>query len=271
MDFPGESTQGFLETGESRIAYRIIGAGPPIVLTMGLGGSMHDWDPVFLAALSRSRQVIMYDNRGSGASLPGSGEITIPAMATDLSCLIRSLGLTAVSLFGYSMGTAVSVEYAAREPDRVRDIVLYAPFLDGSAVFKNLEPYVDWNLPEIIRMEALFPGEFLARTPDIFSIFPPPAYPINPELIRSQIDAIRKYTYEPGLPGFIPAPVLLLGGREDLLIPPQMVMALARTFPDGQAIIIPEGGHGMLYQVPDHIAALTLEFLSRNGREDGSC
>lgn len=39
-------------TGDGDVGYREIGSGPPLLLIMGLGGTMDDWSPSFVDALA---------------------------------------------------------------------------------------------------------------------------------------------------------------------------------------------------------------------------
>src|SRR5262249_11551789 len=66
---PG-ATQATLTAGvgDFAVAYRVAGAGEPLVLIMGFGGTMDAWDPALLDALAANYQVITFDNRGMGGT-----------------------------------------------------------------------------------------------------------------------------------------------------------------------------------------------------------
>lgn len=93
------------------------GAGPPLLLVHGLGGSVVVWRPV-MPLLATERDVIAVDLPGFGASAPamnGDG-YTPTAMAAALADLCRELGVERPHLAGNSLGAWVALEMAKRDP-----------------------------------------------------------------------------------------------------------------------------------------------------------
>lgn len=79
----------------------------------GLGGSMRSWDTI-TAQLSLSRELILLDIPGHGASPPVPGRQTIAALADALTEFIESEGLGAVDLIGSSVGGRLVLELSRR-------------------------------------------------------------------------------------------------------------------------------------------------------------
>jgi pimeloyl-ACP methyl ester carboxylesterase len=75
------------------------GAGRPLLLVHGLGGSVRSWDTI-AAALSVSREVILVDIPGHGRSPPIPGRQTISAFADVLTEFIEGERLGSVDLVG---------------------------------------------------------------------------------------------------------------------------------------------------------------------------
>lgn len=105
----------------------------------------HDWhSPVWrhwLTDLSRSRELIRYDERGCGLSdwdLPRE-QMSFAGWVTDLETVIDARGGEPVDLLGISQGGAVAIAYAARHPDQVRRLVLYGAFARGRSVRADTE------------------------------------------------------------------------------------------------------------------------------------
>src|SRR3954467_10974503 len=90
--------------GQGKIGYRSVGSGPPLVLIMGLSGTMNAWEPAFVDALAAHHRVIVFDNEGIGRSTLGPGTLTVRRMARDTASLIRALRLRRVDVLGWSMG-----------------------------------------------------------------------------------------------------------------------------------------------------------------------
>ncbi|MGZ6562781.1 MAG: alpha/beta fold hydrolase [Solirubrobacteraceae bacterium] len=120
----------------ARIAYAIHGSGPPLVRTATwLTHLEFDWEsPVWrhwLARLGERRTVLRYDERGCGLSDRDVEDVSLDARVADLEAVIEAVGFERFALLGMSQGGTVAVTYAAREPERVTHLVLYAAYARG--------------------------------------------------------------------------------------------------------------------------------------------
>src|SRR3954447_2354819 len=84
-----------VDVNGTSFAYRETGEknGIPIVLLHHLTAVLDDWDPRTIDGLAQKHRVIVFNNRGVGAS-KGTTPDTIEGMATDAVAFIRALGLT---------------------------------------------------------------------------------------------------------------------------------------------------------------------------------
>ena len=105
-----------------RIACRVGGQGPPMLLLHGLGGSHDDWRRQF-DVFARRYRVIAPDLRGFGDS-ERREPFTVQQYARDAAALIVALGAGRAHVVGLSMGGAVAIELALSAPDRVAGLVL---------------------------------------------------------------------------------------------------------------------------------------------------
>jgi hypothetical protein len=93
------STSARLRTAvvdEARIGYRDLNPstkGTPLVLIIGYGSTMAEWDPAFIQRLAEHRRLILFDNRGMGNSTGSLRGLTVREMADDAGGLIRALKL----------------------------------------------------------------------------------------------------------------------------------------------------------------------------------
>ena len=105
-----------------RIAWERHGAGDPLLLIHGLGYARWGWEPV-LPGLAERFDVLLFDNRGIGASPVTPGPYSTPEMAEDAEAVVAALGLGQVDVAGSSMGGAICQEWALCHPDRIRKVV----------------------------------------------------------------------------------------------------------------------------------------------------
>lgn len=119
-----------------RIAYASTGSGPPLVKTANWLNHLElDWESplwgLLIHELSARHQLIRYDERGNGLSQWDVDDISFDAFVRDLEVVVDGLGLERFPLIGISQGCAVSIEYAARHPDRVSRLVLIGGYASG--------------------------------------------------------------------------------------------------------------------------------------------
>ena len=115
-----------VETGKGTVGYRSVGEGPPLVLIMGLSGTMDAWQPSFVDSLAARRRVIVFDNEGIRRTTGSRGPLTIRRMARQTASLIRALRLGRPDVLGWSMGGMIAQSLARQRPRRVRRLVLCA-------------------------------------------------------------------------------------------------------------------------------------------------
>ena len=130
---------------DDRIAYQVLGEGPPdLVLTMG-GASHVDmkWDdPVYedfhrrIATLGR---LIMFDGRGSGASdpLPPGSRFAWESWVEDLRAVMDEVASNQAVIIGALDAVPSAIMFAATQPERTTGLVLFT----GSARLTQEDDY----------------------------------------------------------------------------------------------------------------------------------
>jgi pimeloyl-ACP methyl ester carboxylesterase len=103
-------------------------ADSPILLVMGMAGSMLWWEDGFCRMLAGGRRfVIRYDHRDTGRSVtyePGRPGYTSADLVADAAGVLDAYGVPAAHVVGVSMGGALAQLFALDFPDRVLSLVL---------------------------------------------------------------------------------------------------------------------------------------------------
>lgn len=103
-------------------------ADPPVLLIMGMSGSMLWWDEEFCRLVAEGgRFVIRYDHRDTGRSVtypPGQPGYGADDLVTDAVVVLDAFGVAAAHVVGVSMGGALAQLVALDFPDRVASLVL---------------------------------------------------------------------------------------------------------------------------------------------------
>ena len=98
--------------------------GLPVVFLHSFGGDSGHWSSQ-LSALRHDRRALAIDLRGHGKSAaPQDNDYALDSYVKDLDAVVAKLGLRRFVLVGHSLGGAVAMKYAARNPGRVAGLVL---------------------------------------------------------------------------------------------------------------------------------------------------
>ena len=119
------------------LAVEIDGAGPPVLMVHGLGGTSNFYQ-VQAQALAERFQVIRVDSAGAGRS-PVSDQISIGSHAGELAVLLDQLGVSGAAVIGHSMGTLVVRTLAARHPALVSRLVLLGAVAEPADVARQAQ------------------------------------------------------------------------------------------------------------------------------------
>jgi pimeloyl-ACP methyl ester carboxylesterase len=126
----------FAHEGHS-ISYEEHGSGDrPLVLAHGLLMNRGMFDRLGPEMAARGNRVVCVDLLGHGESdrPPELGYYSMSAFADQIAGLLDHLGVEQAVVGGTSLGANVSLEVAARHPDRVRALVIEMPVLENALV-----------------------------------------------------------------------------------------------------------------------------------------
>ena len=259
----------------TRFAYRQLGAdtGVPVFFLNHLTAVLDNWDPRVVDGIAAKRRVIVFDNRGIGAS-GGSTPDSVEAMARDAISFIRALGFDQVDLLGFSLGGMVSQVIVQQEPQLVRRLVLAGTgpaggegidkvtpitirsMVKGALTFKDPKTYLFFTRTSNGKTAAReFMKRLKERTEDRDKA-------ISPISFRRQLKAIHTWaTQRPSDLSSIHQPVLVANGDQDRMVPSSNSVDLARRLPNARLKLYPDAGHGGVFQDHREFVNEALDFL----------
>ena len=126
-DAAGEAVLQTADVGGRKISYAGVGQdGDVVLLVHGYGGDRNSW--LFLQEpLAARYQVYALDLPGHGTSAKDVGEGSLSVLADAVTGVLDALGAGRAHLVGHSMGGAVALAVAARDPARIASLTLIAP------------------------------------------------------------------------------------------------------------------------------------------------
>jgi 3-oxoadipate enol-lactonase len=252
--------------GEVELDCERSGSGAPLLLIMGMSGTILHWGERFLAGLRDDFELIAYDHRGVGASAPLHGATTIVQMAEDAVGLLDALELDSVHVLGISMGGMIAQELALAHPERVRTLTLGCTYCGGEGSVSAP--------PEILQRlsEAMMSGDRERALRTAFEINFSAAAAADAELyarflavgeqravavpvILAQLQACIAHDSNARLSQLQP-PTLVVHGTEDQLLPVANGRLIASRVGGSQLEILDGAGHMFFWEQPEHSAGL---------------
>lgn len=193
---------------------------------------------------------------------------TFEEMAADVVAALEELG-TPVDLMGASTGGMVAMHVAAARPDLVRRLVLLITGVRMSDAGRRLgQEVVDavhagrWRTAFGTVMTVAARGRTQrAAYRSIGWLLGPwiVGVPNDPTLILAELEEWIRTDAEP-LVKAIPCPTRIVGGADDPVFPPEILLRTASAIPDAKAVIVPDLAHDVSPTVmTDHVAP----FLAR--------
>ena len=264
-----------VDVGGTKFVYRELGTdtGVPVIFLNHLAAEMDRWDPRVVDGIAARRRVIVFDNRGVGAS-EGPTPKSVEGMARDAAAFIRALGFEQVDLLGFSLGGFISQVIAQEEPRLVRKMILagtgpaggfgidrvtsvtFRDMIKAALTFKHPEYYLFFTGTPNGRGAA---REFLKRLKERTENRDKP---VSLVAFFAQLQAIHAWGRQaPADLSVIEQPVLVANGDADKMVPSSNSVDLARRLPSAELVLYDDAGHGGIFQYHEEFVKKALSFL----------
>ena len=225
-----ESYTDTVEVNGVSLFYAAEGAGKPVILLHGNGGSHNDLETTQRALAQAGYMVYALDSRGQGAN-PRLEEYHYKDMAADVYEFIKLKGLEKPAVFGFSDGGIIALQLEVMYPGTLGAIVTGGAniFVEGALI------------PE-------FAEGFLAQPST------------EPLVIMLQTEPDMSVEDMAG----IGCPALIMSGEKDL-IQADHTRLIGENIPDGRVKILPGEDHGSYICNSQKLSPLMLEFFKEIG------
>ncbi len=246
----------------TRLSYVVEGNGPPLVLVGGKTSSIEGAWWRYIPVLSRQLRVIAFDNRGAGDSDKPDVPYTTRLMADDALAVLHAAGEGSAHWFGLSLGGMILQELALAHPEAVRSLILGATHCRGTSESvpnpTKTSRVLDNN--PLRRFANLYATQFLLEhagwvTEDARRFGKMPLHAIH-----RQDQAARNHDACDRLKN-IRAPVLILHGREDRMVPAAQAEALHRALPRSAIEIFEGAAHQVHSERFDAVVDRVVRFI----------
>jgi proline iminopeptidase len=292
---------GVVHTPEVEIGYEtfgVRGAALPVIAVNGGPGLSHAymmmndlWEQV-----GRDRLVILYDQRGTGASKKAAAGAaqelsqTMEAQVADLDAVRAHFGIEKVALVGDSYGGFLVMAYAAAHADHVAKVVLSDSPPPSFKTMVHLLPQTFPDIEEEEATEAKKLGEdsdaaaraglrahfrMIFYSPEKRDAYMAKMGDLPPQ--RASSPGTLDLGYEPAVARAVSEsavgldlteavkrfhfPVLVITGRYDMNVAPVNAWTIAHEIPGAKIVFFEESGHLPAYEEPAKYRRVVGEFL----------
>ncbi|MFC3908871.1 alpha/beta fold hydrolase [Legionella dresdenensis] len=263
---------GKIRINDIDIYYEIHGKGNgnPLVLIAGFSCDHTFWTGV-LGDLSRSHEVILFDNRGIGQTDAPDTPYSIDLMADDVMALITRFELDKPVIVGQSMGSAIAQNMARRFGRDLSKIVLINTFHSinkaPEMAFEFAGELQRSNASLNFRVQSIAPwvfsSEFLARPgqfDNLIKLTRDNPYPQTYVGYCRQLDALKGFNSRDWLHE-IEVPALVIAAEEDIVSPVAGAREVVNGIGNQTRLAIIPGGHASPVEQPQKVSQTILNFV----------
>jgi pimeloyl-ACP methyl ester carboxylesterase len=239
-------------------------AEPPLLVLRGLGDALATVEKGAEKVRARyaplGRRVLVPSWR-----MPARPGYRLADMTRDALAFVRALDLAPAAIWGNSMGGMVALLLAAEAPEAVRGIVAEctpiaatAPLTTNVDRWDRMAARRQWSRLQRDTLRRIFTGRmpWRVRMQLPFTRFIPVPDDQDRWLVLSA--ALREYDLR-ARAAQVTCPVLVIGGRDDVMALPEQQAELAESLPRGRLVLVDDCGHGAAAEQPER-------FLDEIGR-----
>jgi proline iminopeptidase len=284
------SHSGYVSVDGGKLYYQVMGKGSPIIVVHGGPGLDQTYLLPQMIALGKKHQVVLYDQRYSGQSLPADLDtrfINMRQFVQDIESIRQTLGYKKIILIGHSWGGLLAMSYAINYPQYTQALILMNSTPVTSVGFdafikefkQRMEP-IQHQIDTISQSQAFVNGDpmafenycrrlfekYLYKESDIQKI----SLNFSSETAKNQgkIEAVfskllfeTKYDIRSKL-NQLKIPTLVIHGEADP-IPLWTAKQISKAIPHAQLIVVKKSGHFSYAEKSKNVFSEINHFIER--------
>jgi pimeloyl-ACP methyl ester carboxylesterase len=245
-----------------------VGRGPTVVLPHCWGCSHAIWLPVARRLVASGHRVVLYDQRGHGASSRGTAPLSIAGLADDFAAVLKDRDVTDAVLAGHSMGGMTIMALATYHPEiltaRARALVLVATAAaDMGTGPPGAERFAASLIASPVVSRALHSSAGHRFVRGVFGVDPVDAHidltrtlfaDTAPRVRAGFLSAMSTMNLLEGI-ATIGIPTTVMIGSRDRLTAPARADQMVAAIPGARLVTLPGRGHMLPLEDADAVTA----------------
>jgi pimeloyl-ACP methyl ester carboxylesterase len=247
------------------VEYREWGDGPPVVLVPGLAGGFELLGPV-ARLLAQDFRVISYQLRGEDDCFALRRQFDLSDLVGDLREFLDWYGLESPAVFGVSFGGILALEFAARYPARLSELIVQGV---GARYERGLLPRVAGTVLSRFPLPAdnpfinqffnlLFGGR--QEPGPLFEFVTRQCWQTDQSMMAYRLRLVEQFNMACRLRK-VRVPALVLAAERDLLVSERSLQALCDGIRGSTLVRLPGCGHLAFVTHAERVAAEVKRFL----------
>jgi pimeloyl-ACP methyl ester carboxylesterase len=258
---------------DADLSYDLHGQGPAMLFLSGTAWPGACWNATQVPEFARDHQVIVYDQRGTGASPARSDDFTTERLANDAAALLDHLGVERATVCGHSNGGRVAQMLAVEHPEKVEKLVLLsAGGTHGTAgvPIKMVLGLVEHGYPGYVRAQSIAVGSsktyYAANRAKADAFIEQLLADLTPLETMLRHVVARQASDVTSRAGSIRVPTLVVVGDDEThgdvaRTHVEFAHMHARVIPNAKLVILPGEGHYYPFYEPETTNRIIREFL----------
>ena len=247
------------------IHHRALGKGPPIIFLHGFCETGEIWDP-FVARVSDRCQAIILDLPGFGGSPLPKGNLSLVEIGAALNEWVLRQKFKNPIVLGHSLGGYVCLAMAAQMPEAYAALGLIHSTARADTDEKRLNRT---KVMEFVKahgarafVDTFVPGLFYRKDHPSMNFVHKIALQTTEATLLAYTAAMRDRPSREGFIGGFGKPILMVGGKEDPLIPVGSLEGQAALNAKASLHILEDVGHMGMFEAKDKLANIVIHFVS---------
>ena len=265
------------------IAATVAGEGRTFVLVHGWTNDRRIWAPVARLLVERGHRVVLYDQRGHGASRDGRDGLTIQALGSDMAAVLDHVDIRDAIIAGHSMGGMAAQAFAIEHPDVLSERVAAVALVSTACSDLAMPGPVDRLTPLVLgsslasrfvsnsRLGPFLVRRTMGRTATLSNLkaMQDTFAATEPSSRAAFYRAMAAMDLSAGLAD-VDVPVVVISGTRDALVPHANARRLTDIIDGARFEALPDAGHMLPLERPDEVADLLERLADESSKHDRS-